>query len=206
MPSREMRVFRENMGKNNPVFVQILGICSTLAVTNVLKNTLIMCLGLVFTTALSNVTISAMRNQMPARVRMMAEVLIIAAYVIFFDILLKAYQPDISRTLGPYVGLIITNCIVMGRAEAFALANPPRLSLVDGFTSGLAYSYVLLIIAFVRELLGSGTVWGFPVLGPGWVNWTILVMAPGGFFMLAIFVWVVKGWLLYKPQAQEAKP
>ena len=206
MPSREMRVFRENLVKNNPVFVQILGICSTLAVTNVLKNTLIMCLGLVFTTALSNVTISAMRNQMPARVRMMAEVLIIAAYVIFFDILLKAYQPDISRTLGPYVGLIITNCIVMGRAEAFALANPPRLSLVDGFTSGLAYSYVLLIIAFVRELLGSGTVWGFPVLGPGWVNWTILVMAPGGFFMLAIFVWVVKGWLLYKPQAQEAKP
>ena len=204
MPSREMRVFRENLGKNNPVFVQILGICSTLAVTNVLKNTLIMCLGLVFTTALSNVTISAMRNQMPARVRMMAEVLIIAAYVIFFDILLKAYQPDISRTLGPYVGLIITNCIVMGRAEAFALANPPRLSLVDGITSGLAYSYVLLIIAFVRELLGSGTVWGVPVLGQGWVNWTILVMAPGGFFVLAVLIWIVKSRLM-KTAKEPAK-
>jgi Na+-transporting NADH:ubiquinone oxidoreductase subunit D len=206
MQTREMRVFRENMGTGNPVFAQILGICSTLAVTNVVKNTLIMCVGLIFTTALSNVTVSALRNRMPARVRMMAEVLVIAAYVIFFDILLKAYLPDISRQLGPYVGLIITNCIVMGRAEAFALANPPRLSLVDGITSGFGYSYVLLIIAFFREVLGSGTIWGYPVMFEGWTNWTLLVMAPGGFFMLAIFVWVVKGWLLYKPQPQEAKP
>jgi Na+-transporting NADH:ubiquinone oxidoreductase subunit D len=203
---KALRVFRENLGPGNPVFGQILGICSTLAVTNVVKNTLIMCIGLTFTTALSNVTLSALRNLMPGRVRMMAEVMIIAAYVIFFDILLKAYLPDVSRQLGPYVGLIITNCIVMGRAEAFALANPPRLSLVDGFTSGLGYSYVLLIIAFVRELLGSGTVWGHHVLGAGWVNWTLLVMAPGGFFVLAIVVWIVKGWLLHKPAAQEARP
>jgi Na+-transporting NADH:ubiquinone oxidoreductase subunit D len=201
-----MRIFRENLGANNPVFIQVLGICSTLAVTNVLKNTLIMCLGLIFTTALSNVTISALRAWMPSRVRMMAEVLIIAAYVIFFDIVLKAYLPDISRQLGPYVGLIITNCIVMGRAEAFALTNSPGPALVDGISSGVGYSYVLLIIAFFRELLGSGSVWGYPLLGEGWTNWTILVMAPGGFFALAIFVWIVKGWLLYKPQPQEAKP
>jgi Na+-transporting NADH:ubiquinone oxidoreductase subunit D len=204
--SRAMRIFRENLGANNPVFIQVLGICSTLAVTNVLKNTLIMCLGLIFTTALSNVTISALRAWMPSRVRMMAEVLIIAAYVIFFDIVLKAYLPDISRQLGPYVGLIITNCIVMGRAEAFALTNSPGPALVDGISSGVGYSYVLLIIAFFRELLGSGSVWGYPLLGEGWTNWTILVMAPGGFFALAIFVWIVKGWLLYKPQPQEAKP
>ena len=203
---KALRIFRENMGAGNPVFIQILGICSTLAVTNVVKNTLIMCIGLIFTTSLSNATISALRNLMPSRVRMMAEVMVIAAYVIFFDIMLKAYLPDVSRQLGPYVGLIITNCIVMGRAEAFALANPPRLSLIDGFTSGLAYSYVLLIIAFFREAIGSGTVWGYPVLGEGWVNWTFLVMAPGGFFCLAIFVWIVKGWVLYKPQPQEAKP
>jgi Na+-transporting NADH:ubiquinone oxidoreductase subunit D len=204
--TKAMRVFRENMGPGNPVFAQILGICSTLAVTNVVKNTLIMCAGLTFTTALSNVTISALRNIMPGRVRMMAEVMVIAAYVIFFDILLKAFQPDVSRQLGPYVGLIITNCIVMGRAEAFALANPPRLSLIDGFTSGLGYSYVLLIIAFFRELIGSGSLWGVKVLGEGWVNWTFLIMAPGGFFALAILVWVVKGWVLFKPHVQEAKP
>jgi Na+-transporting NADH:ubiquinone oxidoreductase subunit D len=131
---------------------------------------------------------------------------VIAAYVIFFDILLKAFQPDVSRQLGPYVGLIITNCIVMGRAEAFALANPPRLSLIDGFTSGLGYSYVLLIIAFFRELIGSGSLWGVKVLGEGWVNWTFLIMAPGGFFALAILVWIVKGWVLFKPHVQEAKP
>lgn len=203
---KALRILKENVGQGNPVFAQILGICSTLAVTNVLKNTAIMCAGLTFTTALSNVTISAFRNVMPSRVRMMAEVMIIAAYVIVFDILLKAFMPDISRELGPYVGLIITNCIVMGRAEAFALGNPPRLSLVDGFTSGLGYSYVLLIIAFFRELIGSGSVWGHRVLGEGWVNWTFFVMAPGGFFALAVFVWVVKGGLLRQPQAQEAKP
>ncbi|MFO7535229.1 MAG: Rnf-Nqr domain containing protein [Kiritimatiellia bacterium] len=204
--SRAMRIFRENLGANNPVFIQVLGICSTLAVTNVVKNTLVMCLGLTFTTALSNVTISALRTWIPARVRMMAEVLVIAAYVIFFDIVLKAYLPDISRQLGPYVGLIITNCIVMGRAEAFALTNSPGPALMDGLSSGVGYSYVLLVIAFFRELLGSGSVWGYGLLGEGWTNWTILVMAPGGFFALAIFVWIVKGWLLYKPQPQEAKP
>jgi Na+-transporting NADH:ubiquinone oxidoreductase subunit D len=109
------------------------------------------------------------------------------------DIVLKAYLPDISRQLGPYVGLIITNCIIMGRAEAFALSNPPFLSFLDGIGSGIGYSYVLLIIAIVRELMGSGSIWGISVLGERWVNWSIMVMAPGAFFVLAIFIWVVKG-------------
>lgn len=187
------QVFKENIGINNPVFVQILGICSALAVTNVLRNTVVMCAGLVFVTGLSNLTVSLLRQYIPGRIRMMVETLIIAAYVIIVDVVLKAYIPDISRQLGPYVGLIITNCIIMGRAEAFALSNPPALSLVDGLTSGLGYSYVLLIIAFLRELLGSGSIWGYRVLGEWWTNWNIMIMAPGAFFMLALFIWVVKG-------------
>jgi len=182
-----------NLGRENQVFVHVLGICSTLAVTNDLRNTIVMCLGLIFTTGLSNLTISALRSWIPQRVRMMVTTLIIAAYVIIVDIVLKATAPDISRQLGPYVGLIITNCIIMGRAEAFALTNRPLLSLVDGITAGIGYSWVLMVIAFLRELMGSGTVWGVVVLGDWWVKWSIMVMAPGAFFMLALFVWVIKG-------------
>ena len=196
--SRAAKVLRDNLGADNPVFAQILGICSTLAVTNSLKNTVVMCMGLLFTTALSNLTVSFLRRWIPARIRMMVETLIIASYVIVIDIVLRAVLPDISRQLGPYVGLIITNCIIMGRAEAFALSNPPALSLVDGITSGIGYSYVLLIIAFLRELLGSGSIWGYRVLGAWWTNWSIMVMAPGAFFMLAVFIWVVKGAILSK--------
>jgi len=190
-----------NLGRDNPVFVQILGICSTLAVTNVLENTLVMSLGLIFVTALSNTTVSMLRKWIPSRIRMMVSTLIIASYVIFVDIVLKAYVPDVSRQLGPYVGLIITNCIIMGRSEAFALNNKPGISFVDGLTSGIGYSYVLLIIAFFRELMGSGTIWGTPVLGDWWVNWSIMVMAPGAFFMLAIFIWIVKGKLIKDEEA-----
>jgi Na+-transporting NADH:ubiquinone oxidoreductase subunit D len=200
------QVIKENVGINNPVFVQILGICSTLAVTNVLKNTVVMCAGLIFVTGLSNLTVSILRKYMPGRIRMMVETLIIAAYVIIVDVVLKAFIPDISRQLGPYVGLIITNCIIMGRAEAFALSNPPGLSLVDGLTSGLGYSYVLLIIAFLRELLGSGSIWGFRVLGEWWTNWNIMIMAPGAFFMLALFIWVVKGNFMKDKAATAAQP
>ncbi len=191
------KVFLEDLGVNNPVFIQVLGICSTLAVTNVLKNTVVMCVGLIFVTALSNMTVSFLRNSLPSRIRMMVETLIIASYVIIVDIALKAYLPEVSRQLGPYVGLIITNCIIMGRAEAFALSNPPGLSFVDGIASGIGYSYVLVVIAIVRELMGSGSIWGYHVLGDWWTNWSIMVMAPGAFFALAIFIWVVKG-IMYK--------
>ncbi len=190
-----------NLGRDNPVFVQILGICSTLAVTNVLENTVVMSLGLIFVTALSNATVSVLRKWIPSRIRMMVSTLIIASYVILVDIILKAYVPDISRQLGPYVGLIITNCIIMGRAEAFALNNKPGISFIDGLTSGIGYSYVLLVIAFFRELMGSGTIWGVQVLGDWWVNWSIMVMAPGAFFMLAVFIWIVKGKLIKEEAA-----
>lgn len=186
------RIFSEDLGTNNPVFAQVLGICSTLAVTNNLINTIVMSIGLIFTTSLSNFTISLLRKVIPQRIRMMVETLIIAAYVIIVDIVLRAYLPDISKVLGPYVGLIITNCIIMGRAEAYALSNPPGLSFLDGFASGLGYSYVLMAIAFVRELMGAGTILGFTVLGEWWTNWNIMIMAPGAFFTLAVFIWIIK--------------
>jgi Na+-transporting NADH:ubiquinone oxidoreductase subunit D len=197
------KTFTDPLGKNNPVFAQILGICSTLAVTNKLENTVVMTIGVIFTTTLSSFTISLLRKLIPSRVRMMAETLIIASFVIVVDIFLKAYMPDIWRQLGPYVGLIITNCIIMGRAEAFALNNSPGLSLIDGLSSGIGYAYVLIIVAFFRELLGTGTLWGFQILGSWWTNWSIMIMPPGAFFMLAVFVWVVKGVII--PEEEDKK-
>ena len=193
-------VVKDDLWKNNPVTVQILGICSTLAVTNIFLNTLIMGLGLTFVTAFSALTISLIRNLIPSRIRMMVQTLIISSYVVIVDIALKAYIPDISRALGPYVGLIITNCIIMGRMEAFASSNRPGIALVDGIMSGLGYSWILLIIAFVRELLGFGTILGYEVMNPimrfagvseGWIEWSFMIMAPGGFFMLAIIIWIL---------------
>ncbi len=194
--SKAAKAFLDGIGKNNPVFVQILGICSTLAVTNVVKNTIVMCLGLIWATAMSNVSVSILRKWIPARVRMIVETLIIAVWVIIVDIVLRAYMPDISRQLGPYVGLIITNCIVMGRTEAFGLANPPGLSFIDGVSAGLGYSYILLIIAVIRELMGSGTLMGIRILGPWWTNWSIMVMAPSAFFLLGVLIWIVRGKIL----------
>ncbi len=203
MNKKQRQIFWQNLGRDNPVFAQVLGICSTLAVTNVLQNTVVMCLGVIFTLACANVTVSLLRKRIPGSVRMIVEVLIIATFVIIVDLIIQAWLPDISQKLGPYVGLIITNCIIMGRAEAFALNNPPGLSLVDGVSSGLGYSYILLGIAFVRELMGSATVWGHPVpwFSSWWVNWNIMVMAPGAFFVLALLIWFVKSRLGEAPKS-----
>jgi len=141
-------IFVTGLWRENPVFRQILGICSALAVTNLLVNTLIMSLGLIFVTSMSNVTVSILRGVTPPRIRMMVQTLVIASYVIIVDITLKAYLPDISQALGPYVGLIITNCIIMGRCEAFARNNPVLPSLLDGIASGCGYAFVLLSVAF----------------------------------------------------------
>lgn len=185
----------EGLWQNNPIFAQVLGICSTLAVTNFVLNTTVMCIALVFTLSFSAVTVSILRNFTPRNIRMMVETLIIAFYVIIIDVILKAYWPQMSNNLGPYVGLIITNCIVMGRCEACANSNPPVKALLDGFFNALGYSFILLIIATFREVLGMGTLLGFIVpyfSGQYWDKWTIMVMPPGAFFMLAIVVWIFR--------------
>jgi len=187
------KVLIKNLWTENQVIVQILGICSTLAVTNRLSNTLIMTLGVSLVTAFSNLTLYAMRNIIPRKVRMITQVLVISFYVIIVDIVLRAYVPDVSKALGPYVGLIITNCILMGRAEAFAQANPPLISFWDGLTAGLGYMWVLVVVALFRELLGFGTILGFQVMPENFVNWTIMVMPPSAFFVLAILIWVIRG-------------
>jgi Na+-transporting NADH:ubiquinone oxidoreductase subunit D len=189
-----------NLWNENPVFRQMLGICSTLAVTNLLKNTLLMCGGLVFTAGLSSLTISLLRNYIPKQVRMMVQVLIIAAYVIIVDTFIRAQYPDIHKTIGPYVGLIITNCIIMGRAEAFALKNKAWPSLLDGIGAGLGYSLILIIIAVFREALGFGTLMGLELPGKEiwWYQWTIMVMPPGAFFMLALVAWFGNAYVLKK--------
>ncbi len=192
------KIWKNNIWLENPVIVQILGICSTLAVTNNLRNTLIMTVGVTLVTALSNFTISAIRNVIPRKVRMITQVLVISFYVIIVDIILRAYVPDVSKALGPYVGLIITNCIIMGRAEAFAQGNPPVISFWDGFTAGLGYMLVLVIVAFFRELLGFGTVFGFRVLPSSFPAWTIMVMPPSAFFVLASLIWIIKSIQLKK--------
>ncbi|NIQ39877.1 MAG: NADH:ubiquinone reductase (Na(+)-transporting) subunit D [Proteobacteria bacterium] len=194
-------IFITGLWRENPVFRQILGICSALAVTNLMVNTLIMSLSLIFVTSMANVTVSILRNVTPPRIRMMVQTLVIASYVIVVDIVLKAYLPDISEALGPYVGLIITNCIIMGRCEAFARSNPVWPSFLDGIASGCGYAFVLLSVAFFREILGFGTFFGVGVMPAGWTNWTIMVMAPGAFFMLGSFIWVVR----YFGPKEEAK-
>jgi Na+-transporting NADH:ubiquinone oxidoreductase subunit D len=185
----------EGLWRNNPVFKQVLGICSTLAVTNLVLNTMVMCAALVFTLSLSSATVSLLRTFTPRNIRMMVETLIIGFYVIIVDVLLKAYWPEMSSNLGPYVGLIITNCIVMGRCEAYGNSNPPGGAFMDGLFNALGYSFVLLIIATFRELFGMGTLLGLPMpffSGPYWDPWIIMVMPPGAFFMLALVVWVFR--------------
>jgi len=187
------QLLRRGLWDDNPVFRQLLGICSTLAVTNMLTNTLVMGVGLICVTAVSCLTVSLLRRYTPMRIRMMVQVLIISAYVVILDLLLKCYLPEISEALGAYVGLIITNCIIMGRCESFARNHRPWPAFVDGFSNGLGYTLVLLAIAFARELMGAGTLFGYPVLGDWWTRWIIMVMPPAGFFMLAALIWIVRG-------------
>jgi Na+-transporting NADH:ubiquinone oxidoreductase subunit D len=201
-PPSNIQIFKDGLWKDNPVLRQILGICSTLAVTNLLVNTMVMNAGLIFTLSMSSLTVSLLRNITPMRIRMMVQTLIIASYVIIVDIVIKAHLPDISEALGPYVGLIITNCIIMGRCEAFARHNPPWPSFLDGIAVSLGYAFVLTLIALFREPLGFGTLFGYQIMPDGFTPWTIMIMAPGAFFMLGLFVWIVR---YYFPETVEEK-
>lgn len=200
--ARRNKIIRDGLVDDNPVIYQVIGICSALAVTNLMINSLIMGVALMFVTGLSSFTISAIREFTPGHIRMMVQVLIISVYVILVDIFLKAYMPEMSTALGPYVGLIITNCIIMGRAEAFAISNGPIDSLIDGLAAGMGYTIVLLAIAFIRELLGFGSLFGFQIMPESWTAWTLMIMPPGAFFILALFMWYAGA---KKPEEKEVK-
>lgn len=185
--------------KNNPIALQILGICSALAVTTSLQTTLVMCLALTTVTALSNVAISLVRNQLPGNIRIIVQMVIIASLVIVVDQVLQAFAYAISKQLSVFVGLIITNCIVMGRAEAFAMKNPPLPSLLDGIGNGLGYSVVLIFVGTIRELFGSGSLFGIEILklveNGGWYQANgLLLLPPSAFFIIAMFIWLVRSW------------
>lgn len=181
----------------NPITLQILGVCSALAVTTSLKVTIVMCVALTVVTAFSNFFISIVRNYMPSSIRIIIQMTIIASLVIAVDQLLQAFAYEISKQLSVFVGLIITNCIVMGRAEAFAMKNPPVISFLDGIGNGLGYSLVLLILGFIRELFGSGSVFGVTVLplikNGGWYQPNgLMLLAPSAFFIIGFLIWVLR--------------
>ena len=196
--------------KNNPIALQILGVCSALAVTSSMKVTLVMCVALTVVTAFSGMFISIIRAHIPSSIRIIVQMVIIASLVIVVDQFLKAYAFGISKQLSVFVGLIITNCIVMGRAEAFAMKNPPMASFVDGIGNGLGYSVVLISVAFVREVLGSGKLMGFEVLplvtdGGWYVPNGLLLLPPSAFFLIGGFIWVLRSVRKDQVEASEFK-
>lgn len=204
--SESRKIIADGLWNNNPIFKQVLGICSTLAVTNLVLNTVVMCVALIFTLSLSAATVSFLRKFTPRNIRMMVETLIIGFYVIVVDLVLKAYWPEMSSNLGPYVGLIITNCIVMGRCEAYGNFNPPGLAFLDGLFNALGYTFILLIIAVIRELLGMGTILGYTMpyfSGPYWDKWIIMVAPPGAFFMLGVVTWIFRSIEIRREQEKK---
>ena len=191
------KIVLDPLFNNNPIALQILGICSALAVTTKLSTTITMCLAVIFVVAFSNASVSLIRNHIPSNIRIIVQMTIIASFVILVDQVLKAYAYEVSKQMSVFVGLIITNCIVMGRAEAFAMKNPVIPSFLDGIGNGLGYSIVLLFVGFFRELLGSGTVLGYKVLPlaseGGWYQTNgMMLLSPSAFFIIGIFIWVLR--------------
>jgi Na+-transporting NADH:ubiquinone oxidoreductase subunit D len=195
--SETKKVLTEPLVNNNPVTLQILGICSALAVTSQLSTSLIMAVALTSVTACSSAAISAIRNHIPSSIRIIVQMTIIASLVIVVDQLLKAFAYDVSKQLSVFVGLIITNCIVMGRAEAYAMKNPPMASFMDGIGNGLGYSLILIIVAFFRELLGSGKLLGIEILplikDGGWYQPNgLMLLPPSAFFIIGLIIWTIR--------------
>ncbi|GHF85599.1 NADH:ubiquinone reductase (Na(+)-transporting) subunit D [Thalassotalea marina] len=190
---------------NNPIALQVLGICSALAVTSSMVNALVMSLAVIFVTGFSNLFISIIRNQIPSSVRIIVQMAIIASLVIVVDQVLKAFSYSLSQELAVYIGLIITNCIVMGRAEAFAMKEKPGVSFMDGIGNGLGYGFILLTVAFFRELFGFGTVFGVEILpliqNGGWYQANGMLVLPfSSFFVIGLIIWAIRQW---KPEQVE---
>jgi len=205
MDPKSKKILLDPLHVNNPITLQVLGICSALAVTTQLKPAIVMSLATTFVLVCSNVTISLLRNKIPGSIRIITQLAVIASLVIIADQVMKAFIFDISKQLTVFVGLIITNCIVMGRAEAFAMANPPWPSAIDGFGNALGYSAILIIVAFFRELLGSGKLMGIPVFetvnNGGWYSPNgLMVLSPGAFFLVAFIIWIQR---TISPEIQE---
>jgi Na+-transporting NADH:ubiquinone oxidoreductase subunit D len=190
--TRWFNILRDGISAKNPIVIAVLGICSALAVTNRVENAVAMGLGVTFVLMASSATVSLVRSFIPSKLRMVTYMVIISTYVISVQMFLAAYFPVISKALGAYVGLIITNCIVMGRAEAFAVRNSPRYSLLDGFASGMGYTLVLILVGAVREVLAFGTFFNVRVMPDGFTNWTVMALAPGGFFVVGLFIWAIR--------------
>lgn len=193
---KNTKLIKDPLNDNNPITVQVLGICSALAITVQLKPAIVMALSVMVVVAASNVVISLMRNMIPSRIRIIVQLVVAAALVILVDQVLKAFVYDISKQLSVFVGLIITNCILMGRLEAFALGNTPWRSFLDGIGNALGYGIILIIVSFFRELLGSGTLFGYPVLETlgvyrtGYVNNGMMILPPMALITLGIIIWV----------------
>jgi len=191
----EKKAILDPMWDNNPIAFQVLGICSALAVTTRLDKALVMGAGVILVTAIANFLISCMRSAIPAKIRIVVQLVVVSSVVIVFDQFLKAFMFDLSKQLSVFVGLIITNCIVMGRLEAYAMGNPPWRSFLDGIGNGLGYAWILAVVGAVREILGSGKLLGHQVIPQamyeaGYVNNGLMVLAPGAFILLGCIVWV----------------
>lgn len=190
-----LKLIKNPLSKENPIAVQVLGICSALAVTTQLKPAVVMALSVTVVVVLSNVIVSLLRNTIPSRIRIIVQLVIVSLMVILVDQFLKAFVYDVSKQLSVFVGLIITNCIVMGRLEAFALANKPLPSLLDGIGNGLGYAVILIIVGFVRELLGQGSLWGYKVVPEGffefgYVNNGLMTMPAMALILVGVIIWI----------------
>jgi Na+-transporting NADH:ubiquinone oxidoreductase subunit D len=194
--AKNLKLLTGPVGMNNPITVQVLGICSALAVTVKMKPAIVMALSVTIVVAVSNVVIAAMRQYIPDRIRIIVQLVVIATMVILVDQFLKAFAFDVSRQLSVFVGLIITNCILMGRLEAFAMANKPWPSFIDGLGNGAGYGLILVIVAFLRELFGSGTVMGFPVMqklgiySTGYENNGMMILPPMALIIVGMIIWL----------------
>jgi Na+-transporting NADH:ubiquinone oxidoreductase subunit D len=205
MSSDAKKVLTGPIVDNNPIALQVLGICSALAVTSSMANALVMSLAVIFVTAFSNLFISIIRNHIPSSVRIIVQMAIIASLVIVVDQVLKAFSYQLSKELAVFIGLIITNCIVMGRAEAFAMKEKPGVSFLDGIGNGLGYGAILMLVAFFRELLGFGTLFGIEILplvqNDGWYQANGLLVLPfSSFFVIGLIIWAIRQW---KPEQVE---